>query len=283
MLIVCDSGSTKADWLVADGKKITDEFETIGFNPFFQDARTVFSELGRNATARRYRNEKGVIRFFGAGCSSRARNKVIHEGLARFFGNARVYVEHDMLGAALASCGNEKGLVCILGTGSNIAYFDGKRLSETRHGLGYVLGDEGSGSYFGKKLVSHFLYGTMPAALRRAFDSDYGLTRETAVKKVYHTPGANVFLASFAPFLSRHKRHRWIRGLVAAGLEEFFETNIAAYPQYKRLPVHFIGSIAYHFENALRETGRKCGFRAGKILVRPVDALMARYLNEADR
>lgn len=277
-LIVCDSGSTKADWMVAKDGKITDEFNTMGFNPFFHDADKVFSELTKNASARKHQEEKSTIYFFGAGCSSSDRNRIIKNGLQKFFTNAEIIVDHDMLGAAIAACGNSAGLVCILGTGSNTAFYDGSQLSETIHGLGYIMGDEGSGSYYGRKLITSFLYRIMPGELRKKFFEKYQMTKEVMNENVYNRPNANVYLASFSTFLSDNKDHPWIQELVRKGMQEFYETNIVSYPEHKSYPVHFIGSIAYHFTDILHSVAEKCGFEVGKIIVRPVEDLMKHYL-----
>lgn len=277
-LIVCDSGSTKADWMVAENGKVVDEFSTMGFNPFFHDAGKVFSELNRNASALRHQSDKAIIRFFGAGCSSPARNQIIKTGLQKFFIKADVNVDHDMLGAALAACAHTAGLVCILGTGSNTAFYDGNNLSETIHGLGYIMGDEGSGSFYGKKLITSFLYRIMPDDLRNKFFEKYKMTKEVMIENVYHRPNANVYLASFSPFLSENKNHPWIQQLVRNGMKEFYETNIISYPEHKTFPVHFIGSIAYHFSDILQSMAEDCGFTLGKIIVRPVEDLTRYYL-----
>lgn len=279
MLLVCDSGSTKADWLVAENGKVAGGFETMGFNPFFHDAETVFIELNKSKEALQFREKAGQIFFYGAGCSSDDRNKIIADGLQRFFIRAEVHVDHDMLGAALASCGNEAGLVCILGTGSNIAFYDGKNLSETIHGIGYIMGDESSGSYYGKKLIAYFLYRIMPPDLSRTFFEKYRMTKELMIENVYRKPHANVYLASFARFLSDHRQHPWIMHLVKKGMTEFFETNISSYPEYKSHPVHFIGSIAHHFSETLHEVAGQCGFTVGKILVKPVKELMEYFIS----
>lgn len=281
MLLVCDSGSTKADWLVADNGKVIDSFNTMGFNPFFHNANTVMEQLSKCVEALRYKSSVAKVFFFGAGCSSKSRNEIIASGLRSFFSGATVVVDHDMLGAALASCNSNAGLVCILGTGSNIAYYDGKELSETRHGLGYIMGDENSGSYYGRKLISYFLYRVMPEDLRKEFFNKYGMTKEVMHDHVYGQPNVNVYLASFAKFLSDYKTHPWIEKLVYKGMNEFFETHIAAYPEYKTAPVHFIGSIAFHFSETLQTVAKESGFTVGKILVRPVDDLM-KYFLESD-
>lgn len=278
MLLVADSGSTKADWLLAENKKVIDSFSTMGFNPFFHDSKTVFNELKNNKSLKKYAPGVKEIFFYGAGCSSTARNKIIAVGLKKFFPKAKITVDHDMLGAALAACNNNAGLVCILGTGSNIAYFNGKKLFPTRHGLGYIIGDETSGSYFGRKLITSYLYEIMPADLAKSFYAKYKLNKEIVIDKVYHQPDANVYLASFALFLSDYKHHPWIQQLVHKGMTDFFETHIKSYVQYKTNPVHFIGSIAYFFRDTLNILARENGFKVGKVIVKPVENLMDYFL-----
>jgi len=279
MLLVADSGSTKADWLLADKGKVITSFTTMGFNPFFHNAQTVYKELSRNRPMKKYAAKITDVKFFGAGCSSPARNKIIADGLKKVFPDAKVLVDHDMLGAALAACNDSTGLVCILGTGSNIAWYNGKDISQTRHGLGYVLGDESSGSYYGKKLLAYFVYEVMPADLRKAFYAKYKMTKEKMIRHVYQMPDPNVYLASFAKFLSDHQEHSWIKQFVYKGMTDFFETNIAAYEQYTSAPVHFIGSIAYYFKDTLQKVAGENGFTIGKIIVKPVDDLMDYFLN----
>ncbi|MEP7167851.1 MAG: N-acetylglucosamine kinase [Bacteroidota bacterium] len=280
MLLVADSGSTKADWLLAENNKVIDSFTSMGFNPFFHNAETVYKELSKNKPIKKYASKIKEVKFFGAGCSSPQRNKIIAQGLKQVFPNAKILVDHDMLGAALAACNNKTGLVCILGTGSNIAYYDGKKLSETRHGLGYVLGDESSGSYYGKKLLAYFNYEVMPADLRKAFFAKYKMNKEKMIKHVYQLPDPNVYLASFAKFLSDYKNNSWIKQLVYKGMTDFFETNICAYPKYKTAPVHFIGSIAWFFKDTLQKVADENGFKVGKIIVKPIDELMSYFLKD---
>jgi glucosamine kinase len=278
MLLVADSGSTKADWLLAQNGKVIDSFFSMGFNPFFHDEKIVQRELSKNPKVKKYASGITEVNFFGSGCSSPSRNKIIAAGLKKVFPKAKIRVDHDMLGAALAACHNNAGLVCILGTGSNIAYYDGKKLSKTRHGLGYVLGDENSGSFYGKRLISSYLYEIMPADLSKSFYNKYKITKEKAIKNVYHNPDANVYLASFAKFLSEHKTHLWIAHLVYKGMIDFFETHISAYSEYKTAPVHFIGSIAFHFSDVLKQVASEKKFTVGKIIVKPVDDLMDYFL-----
>jgi N-acetylglucosamine kinase-like BadF-type ATPase len=183
-----------------------------------------------------------------------------------------------MLGSALAVCDGKPGLACILGTGSNICYFNGKSVSETRHGLGYVLGDEGSGSYYGKKLLSRYLYGILPSELEKSFSETYGLSKEDIINKVYHEPNANVFLASFAKFLSEHSNHEFIKKLVRIGMTDFFETNVLSYTESSKVPVHFVGSVAWYFKEILNEVASQKNVKTGNIIQKPIIGLAEYFL-----
>ncbi len=279
MILVADSGSTKADWIVGENGKVINEFHTKGFNPFFHDNKFIISELESSKGLTEIKNSVTEIFFFGAGCSSPERKKIIEVGLKDFFSNAKVIVDHDMLGSALAVCEGKPGMACILGTGSNICYFDGKDISDTRHGLGYVIGDEGSGSYYGKKLLAWFLYKILPPELDKAFADKYKLDKEAIIKKVYKEPDANVYLASFAKFLSDNKEHPFIQEMVYTGMQEFFKTNVLSYSESKKVPVHFVGSIAWHFREVLEKVAAEKNIKLGNIIQKPVNGLAAYFLN----
>lgn len=279
MILVADSGSTKADWIAGENGKVLYEFHTRGFNPFFHDRKFILSELESNNGLKEIKNNISDVFFFGAGCSSDERNKIIEVGLSEFFFKAKVIVDHDMLGSALAVCEGKPGMACILGTGSNICYFDGKNISETRHGLGYVIGDEGSGSYYGKKLLAWFLYKILPPELEKAFADKYKLDKETIIKKVYKEPDPNVYLASFAKFLSDNKDHPFIQDMVYTGMQEFFKTNVLSYPESKKVPVHFVGSIAWHFREVLGKVATEKNVQLGNVIQKPVSGLAAYFLN----
>jgi N-acetylglucosamine kinase-like BadF-type ATPase len=280
MILIADSGSTKTDWLLSDKKELTIEIETIGFNPFFHTTEYVLAHLNKSKPLLQHASQITEIKFYGSGCSSEERKQVIADAFKQFFPNAHILVDHDMLGAALASCFDNPGLVAILGTGSNIAFWDGKNLRPTNHGLGYVLGDEGSGSYFGRKLITHFLYGVMPDDLKNKFYQVYRMDKETAIEHVYHKPNANVYLASFSRFLSQNDSHPYIQNLLHSGLTEFAETSILVYPEHTLYPVHFIGSIAFHFKSILTGISVEKNFKVGKIMVRPVEELLRYFINK---
>lgn len=282
MILVADSGSTKADWLLSDLKDFKIEFNTVGFNPFFHDEKFIVNELSHNRGLMHYAKDVKTLKFYGSGCSHEKRNSIVAGAFKKVFVNADVLVEHDMLGACIAACGDEPGVVCILGTGSNACSYNGKSVTASYHGLGYIIGDEGSGSYFGKKILSNFLYKLLPKDLETELKDQYHLSKESIIESVYQKPDANVYLASFAKFLSSHKESDYVVNLVRKGFTEFYDTTIAVYPESKKHPVHFIGSIAFHFSHILKEVGNKNGFKVGKILVKPAEDILSYFRSKAN-
>lgn len=274
MLLIVDSGSTKADWVLTsltDGKLL--EFRTRGINPFFLSERDIIKILQNTPEIQPYLKAVSEIYFFGAGCSSPDRRELVSNALSQIFKNAFTNVEDDLAAAVYATCGQNEGLSCILGTGSNITYFDGHTVKPGKHGLGYILGDEGSGTYFGKKLITSYLYDTMPAHLAKAFKQQYQLTKAEVIKQVYEKPSPNFYLASFSNFMSQQKSDPFIIDLLKTGFDEFVQTNIKSYPDYRRLTCHFIGSIAFHFQDILREVCKNNDIKTGKILKHPIEEL----------
>lgn len=280
MLLVADSGSTKADWLLFDGKNISGPLHTMGFNPFFHSTEVVFDTMMKSPEMLDIREKITAVKFFGAGCSSAERNEIIAAGLRRFFTNAEVLVEHDLLACALATCGDEAGISCIIGTGSNSCWFDGQEVHERNYGLGFILGDEGSGSWLGKKLLTFYLYGRLPEDLAAAFHAAYGLNKNDIINKVYKEPNANVWLASFTRFLSDHYDHPFVREMIRQSMRDFCDLYVCDYPNYRSVPVHFVGSVAFVFRRELEEVAAERGFHIGKIIKQPVDDLMAYFVKK---
>ncbi len=283
MLLVCDSGSTKADWLLYDGKNISGLYHSIGFNPFFHSSDFVFETLNSDDSMASISEVITEIYFFGAGCSSKGRKEIIAQGLRRYFPKANVIVDHDLLACAYATAGDEPGIACIIGTGSNSCWFDGKIVHEKNYGMGYILGDEGSGSYYGKKLLTQFLYGLMPKDIQESFENNYGLDRNSIIDHVYNKPNPNVWLASFARFLTNYKDHYYINNLVKNGMRDFFELYVCHYDDYKNKNVHFVGSIAFLFQDELKAEAQKLDIKVGNIIKQPIDSLMNYYINKINK
>ena len=280
-MIVADSGSTKCDWLIMDPNtgKVTQEVSTMGFNPFFHTVSHILDALNDSSELVKRSREATNVHYFGAGCSSPERRKVVYDALAKFFFNAKsVQVDHDLIGAAYATCDGKPGIACILGTGSNMCYFDGEVVVNESTALGFILGDEGSGSYMGKQLLRDFLYDDLPSQIKKELVEEFGLSREVVFHNVYSRPFANVYLASFAPFLSRHRHYYYVRKLVRKSLIDFLDTHVITDEHYEEVPVHFVGSIAFFYEDILREVCTRKGIQTGNIVQQPVHNIAAYLL-----
>lgn len=278
MILVCDSGSTKADWKLAHQGVEIASFGTIGLNPFFQNSETVAEVMHAVDIVNMHKDKVHAVKFYGAGCSHDSRNAIIANGLKHVFVNAEITVGHDLLAATYATCNDSPGIACILGTGSNSCFFDGEKVIELNHGLGYILGDEGSGSYYGKKLLAYYFYNVMPQDLRSEFYNKFKVTKENVLETVYFQPNVNVYLASFSKFLSEHSSHPWIINLVSKTMGEFIDVNVCNIPDYKKFPVHFIGSIAYHFSGILKLEAEIRHIAVGQIISKPIHNLLQYFL-----
>lgn len=271
MLIIIESGSTKADWLIIKDENRIQHY-TMGFNPFFHSSEFVEDVLFRDEFLNGFFNESGKIFFYGAGCSSKELQKTIQLGFEAVFKNAKVFVDHDLSAAALSVYRNSDVIACILGTGSNSVYFDGKNLSEVVPALGYILGDEGSGSFFGKQMLSDFLYSKLPLQMVQEI-IERGLSKDEIFKNVYMEPNANVFLASLSPILINNRNLEYSQKLIARGFDLFLENHVLCFPNYKETEVSFVGSISALLSDELRTACERKGIKIGQIIRRPIDSL----------
>jgi glucosamine kinase len=279
MILVADSGSSKTDWMgYIDGEIVS--FNTKGINPYFLNEQEIYKLLSKNEDLTKFADKVSEIYFFGAGSSSPDKHEVVSNGLSLFFKRAFISVDNDLVGSVYATCGNEKGLSCILGTGSNISYFDGNQVQDSTHGLGYVLGDEGSGTYFGRKLVTSYLYGTMPAALGKVFAKTYDVSKENVITNVYQRPFPNIYLASLSRFMGDHLNEPYIQEILRTGFQEFVDTNIKDFAEYKTLTCHFIGSIAYFYQDILRAVCAQNEIKVGKIYQKPITGIFNYVLHK---
>lgn len=275
MILVADSGSSKTDWLLDLPGEEPREFKTDGLNPYFLTEKEIVKILQDQVPELlAYANEITEIYFFGAGCSSPDRHEIVSNAISTLFPKSFVSVDSDLLASAYATCGHAQGFCCVLGTGSNISFFDGEDIAEGKHGLGYVLGDEGSGTWFGKALITDYLYNVMPHDIHILFKNTYGITKEDVIKNVYQKPGANIYLASFARFLSKIRSTKYGSELLKRGFTEFIESDIKSYPQHHQYKIHFVGSIAYHFRVELSSLCEANKLHLGKIIRKPINDLL---------
>jgi glucosamine kinase len=275
MILVADSGSSKTDWLLSLSPQKVQQFRTAGLNPYFLGEKEIVKILQDQVPDLiAFAPDIKEIYFFGAGCSSPDRHEIISNALSQLFTKSYISVDSDLLGSAYATCGHEKGLCCVLGTGSNISFFDGEDIHDGQHGLGFVLGDEGGGTWFGKALVTDFLYGKMPQEISDMFTESYNLDKEIVIKNVYQSSRPNSYLASFSKFLSQIRSTAYAQSLLRQGLLEFIDTNVKSYPEYHSYKCHFVGSIAYVFADELKVVCKENGVHVGKIIQQPIHDLL---------
>ena len=275
MILVADSGSSKTDWLLSISPQKEQQFRTAGLNPYFLSEKEIIKILQEQAPNMiAFAPDIDEIYFFGAGCSSPDRHEIVSNALSSLFTRSYISVDSDLLGSAYATCGHQKGLCCVLGTGSNISYFDGEDIHDGQHGLGFVLGDEGGGTWFGKALVTDFLYGNMPKEIHEKFDEAYHPDKKTVIQNVYQSSNANSYLAGFSKFLSEIRPTAYAQNLLRKGLLEFIDTNVKSYPEYHTCKCHFVGSIAYVFANELKAVCKENGVHVGKVIRQPIHDLL---------
>lgn len=278
-ILIADSGSTKCDWQLLDesGKELG-EFHTMGFNPYFHTADRVEEVMKAHPEVQSIAKEVTHVFFYGAGSSSKELCGIIHDGLQRTFASAEVCVDHDLVGAAYSTFDGRPGITCIIGTGSNSCHFDGTGVREEVPALAYILGDEASGSWHGKKLLAAKLYHRLPKEVNEDFDKTYGFDKSDIVDKVYREKDPNVFLASFMTFIAKHKAQPMFQAWLKEGFEAFVDVHVKCFSEWKTQPVHFIGSVAYHFQEELKAVCADEGVTVGAIIKKPIDGLAAYHL-----
>src|ERR1035437_2594695 len=267
--LIADSGATKCEWcLLQDGKKKT--ILTQGISPYFLNSQQIIALLQKELLPKLKDAKVTELYFYGTGLSNPNNSKIIKLSLKKLFTSAKVEVNTDLLAAARALCGNKKGIACILGTGSNCCYYNGKKIVKNSPGLGYILGDEGSGAYLGKKVIQHYLYQTFDEDLMLRFDAKFTTNNVEILEKVYKEPLANRYLASFAIFLAENRQHDIIENIIKKGLNDFFFTHIFKFKERLILPINFIGSVAFGFNDILQELSSAYELKLGNVLKKPM-------------
>lgn len=274
MILIADSGSTKTDWCIVEHGKLLQQISTKGTNPFFQSEKEISNEIATALLPQLQTDEFDAVYFYGAGCAFPDKIDMVRRAISQHLKiKGQIEVSSDMLAAARALCGHEAGIVCIIGTGSNSCYYDGKKIANNISPLGFILGDEGSGAYLGKQLVGDILKNQMTMELKDRFLTQFKLTPEAIIDRVYRKPFPNRFLASLSPFLAQNIHEPAIRRLVLNSFKAFFERNVMQY-EYQKHKVHFIGSIAYHYKEVLAEAAEETGVRIGTIIQSPMRGLI---------
>ena len=273
IILIADSGSTKTEWCLLDGKKRKTIY-TQGMSPYFLDTKQIQQILAIELKSKLKNVEPDEVYYYGTGCANPENVKSVKQALKKIFTKATISIDHDLMGAAKALCGSEKGVACILGTGSNSCYYNGKKIIKNSPGLGYILGDEGSGAYLGKKVVQYYLYNTFDPDLMDRFNAKYNTTNVEILDAVYKHPLPNRFLAGFVPFLIENRGHFMIENIIEDGFNDFFFNHIYKYRESWIMPIHFIGSVAFGFKDVLKDMCNAYELELGRVLKNPMDGLV---------
>lgn len=278
MILIADSGSTKTDWVLLNKKKASLHYLTEGYNPYYYGTEKIEVIVGSQLlTQLEDPSQVKAIYFYGAGCSTAINNEKVASPLRRFFPQAHITIEHDLLGAAHALLGRTEGIACILGTGSNTCYFDGQKVVNQVPSLGYIYGDEGSGTYIGHRLIKDYLSGYLPADLEKIFEDENELNKAQVLADSYNNPNPNKFMALFPKFVKRHIDHPYLDEMVDTCFQDFYREQLGRYEKCHDLPVSFVGSIAYEFRPQLERLAERNNFKIGKIIQKPVYGLIDYY------
>ena len=280
MILIADSGSTKCSWALVDQQgNLIKEISTIGFNPYFIDKKNILKELKKSSLLECAKEIKEVF-FYGAGCSSKDKNKIISDSLQSFFINSKIVVKHDIDAACYAMYKGNPNITCILGTGSNSCFYDGKEIIENAPSLGFLLGDEASGNYFGKKLLSLYFNNIMPEDLKIKFESGFESDLSIIKENIYNNNRSNVYLSKYFPFITENKNHPIIQDLIFNSLNDFFNLHVCCYENYKDLEINFIGSVGYFLSDEINIVAKKHNCMIGDVVKNPINNLINFHFNK---
>lgn len=275
MILIADGGSTKADW-IAINKDKSEAFRvrTLGLNPAVVAKEELHNRIIHMFQLINIKDEVTEIYFYGAGCGTTKPVEILKEVLQAIFVNANIFIAEDMLAAVYAASGTSPAMVCILGTGSNSCYFDGKVMHMKVPSLGYTIMDEASGNYFGKKLLRDYFYAEMPQTIAEKFKEQFNLDPDYIKKNLYRESNPNMYLASFAQFMFEFKEEEYIKKIIKKGYQEFFKYRILPFNKDASTRLYFIGSIAFYFRELLEKVAEKNGLKVTDVIQRPIDNLL---------
>lgn len=280
MKLLVDSGSTKADWIaIDDNGKVLFTTQTLGLNPEVLDKQAVIARLDDKFDIEHNKDKATHLFFYGAGCGTDRMKIFLTKVFEEYFTNAVVSVHEDTYAAVYATTPkNEEAIVCILGTGSNCSYFDGKVLHQKVQSLGYIAMDDGSGNRFGRELIRGYYFNNMPKDLAKEFEEDFNLDADYIKANLYKEANPNAYLATFAKFIIKHKDNEFCKKIIKKELKSFAKNYIMQFENYKDVPVHFVGSIAFYLKEELEQVLSKYEIKIGNVLRRPIDGLIAYHI-----
>ena len=280
MILIADSGSTKCDWAECSSVgEIVKIHQTVGFNPKYTNDKNLLAELNTSSLLA-IKDQISEIYFYGAGCSSEKRNLTLQKSMSRFFLNANISIMHDLEAAVKVSYKGTPIICSILGTGSNSCFYDGKTILENGPSLGYVLGDEASGNYFGKQLINLYINKKLPPQLIVSLEAWTDDREKEMIENIYSLERPNLYIASFFPFMYEHKNKEIFDSIFRNGIQHFFELHIKCFENFKNYPLTFIGSVAFYLTDYINEISEKEGVKVQEIIQSPIENLVAILFNK---
>jgi N-acetylglucosamine kinase-like BadF-type ATPase len=272
MILIADSGSTKTDWRMIAGDGSISQANTSGMNPYHSSPEQLLAVLQDELQPQLSASPTQIF-FYGAGCTTDTRKEEIARALRSLYPQAQLEVNNDQLAAARALCGREEGIACILGTGANTCLYDGRVIVDNIPPMGYIIGDEGSGSHIGKELLNRYFRRDLPADLREKLEKRFDMSQENVLEQLYRKPLANRYLAGFSRFVFQNLKHPYLMRMVYDIFILFFDQTICRYQQYESYKIHFTGSVAFYYGNLLRQVANDKGLRVFNILENPIAGL----------
>ena len=268
------------EWILLDGDVVKQRFQTEGFNPNYAERQCLESMVSFVETQclASQKTEIQYIHYYGTGCGNEQNCQAIKEVFQHHFPDAEIHVTHDLMAVCHALLGHEKGIACILGTGSNSCLYDGTDIAEKAVSLGYLVGDEGSGMHIGREVVRAYFYGFMPEDLKQRFEAEYHLVLKDFVQRLYHEGQPSKYLATFARFAGENQTNPYMKGLVKGCFKEFIEAFILRYENGNSMKISFIGSVAFHFKDLLEESLDEFGLTMGEVMQAPAEGLIRYYV-----
>ncbi len=274
MILIVESGSTKADWVLLDGINILSSFQTKGWNPLFLSSELMMLRLKSYSELNAVFTKIKEVHFYAPGSSSASSFDNLESSLTSFFVNANVIIKTDIYAAARAAYNGKSLFVSVLGTGSNTAFFNGESIDQLKPSLGYVLGDEGSGASLGRLLLRSYLYQNLPSDLYIDFTKKHSISKESVLKSLYKEDHPNQFLASYVPFLVTHKMHPFVIDLVQKEFKYYLDTHVLSHPLCYDYSISFIGSVAFHFQDIIKKLCEEYNLEISKFIRFPIHSLL---------
>ena len=273
MILIADSGSTKTDWRIIDKNNEVQQAKTSGFNPNYQSSEVFYQEIKEMLIPKLKSAVVQSVFFYGSGCAAPKNKKHVTEALSKAFPKAHIEVNHDLLAVARALCNHEAGIVCVLGTGSSSCLYDGESVVDQVPSMGYLVGDEGSGVAFGRKLVGDYFKRQLPDHLSKKFEKRFNPDESEVLENLYQKPFPNRYLGGFAKFLFDNLNDPYVHKMVYGSFEEFLRRNVMVFDHFKDYPVHFVGSISFYYANVLRQVGADLQVNIKNIAEGPIAGL----------